>query len=250
MDTKISKIHTGTLTQQVVGLLKQRILDGKLMSGQRVWATDLAQEFGVSLIPVKDALLILQGEGLIINVPRRGSIVRQFSLRDVHELIHIRQLIEIDAVALIIKNGAVTRELIHDLTRHNKTIGERRSTDGTFMDRAIPFEHDHEFHALMVGACGNRLLTEWYERLNSQAQVIRLSFWNIGPRGDKTYREHAAIIEGLARQDLPASRRAIRAHLDSVIADFNHKIKSEEMELKSQGHPALPEGRRNRKKNT
>ena len=71
---KMSIIQTSTLTQQVVNLLKQRILDGELLSGQRVWAADLAQEFGVSLAPIKEALLILQGEGLIINVQNQQSL--------------------------------------------------------------------------------------------------------------------------------------------------------------------------------
>ena len=72
MNDKAPKIQTSTLTQQVVDFLKQRILDGELQSGQRVWAAELAEEFGVSIAPVKEALLILQGEGLSAQV----SVIR------------------------------------------------------------------------------------------------------------------------------------------------------------------------------
>ena len=240
----MSLIQTSTLTQQVVDLLKQRILDGELLSGQRVWAADLAQEFGVSLAPVKEALLILQGEGLIINVPRRGSIVRQFTARDVEEMIYIRNLVEADAATSAIKQGNITPELIERLTSHNEIIGTFRTPEGGFSDRVIPYGHDRRFHDILVDACGKNLLTEWYRRLNVQAQIVRLAIWNIGPRGDKTYKEHRAIIEAMANNDQKTVRKAIKVHLDSIVSDFEKAIHQNENRLGEQEERKLPHGRR------
>ncbi|MBW2409623.1 MAG: GntR family transcriptional regulator [Deltaproteobacteria bacterium] len=240
----MSLIQTSTLTQQVVSLLKQRILDGELLSGQRVWAADLSQEFGVSLAPVKEALLILQGEGLILNVPRRGSIVRQFTPRDVKELIYIRNLIEADAACCAVKQGKVTTELIERLNSHNEAIGSYRTAEGEFSDRIIPYEHDRRFHDILVDACGKKMLTEWYQRLNVQAQIVRLAIWNIGPRGDKTYHEHRAIIKALEANDLKGTRKAIKVHLDSIIEDFNRVAPQDGENIGQTANGTLPHGRR------
>lgn len=244
MGDKIPKIQTSTLTQQIVNFLKQRILDGELRSGQRVWAAELAAEFGVSIAPVKEALLILQGGGLIKNVPRRGSVVRQFSPQDVEELIYVRHLVEADAAASAIRQGNVTPELIASLTFHNDAIGSYRTLEGEFSDRIVPYEHDRRFHDIIVDACGNKLLTEWYQRLNDQAQIIRVAIWNIGSRGDKTYEEHRAIIEAMAAADQKAARTAVKAHLDSILADFYPAIQSNAAGLSDQSSGALPHGRR------
>jgi DNA-binding GntR family transcriptional regulator len=246
MARKVSKIQTSTITQQVVDLLKERILNGELVSGQRIWAADLADEFGVSLIPVKDALLILQGEGLIINVPRRGSIVRQFTLRDVMELLHVRQIIEIDAANLIIDNPAVIDNMLAELSQHNEIISKERNEQGGWRKRSVSFESDHGFHNALVGSCGNNLLIEWYTRLNTQAQIIRLSFWNIGPRGDKTFYEHDAIIQAIKKRDLPATHQAIKSHLDSIKVDYQKAVEEGlvTIGLIEEGPAELPHGRR------
>ncbi len=247
MNNNAPKIQTSTLTQQIVNFLKQRILDGELRSGERVWAAELAEEFGVSIAPVKEALLILQGEGLIKNVPRRGSVVRQFTPQDVEDLIYIRHLIEADAAANAIKQGNITPKLLASLTSHNEAIGSYRTEEGGFSDRIVPYEHDRQFHDIIVAACGKKLLAELYQRLNDQAQIIRVAIWNIGSRGDKTYEEHRAIIEAMAAADQKAVRKAVKYHLDSIFADFNRAVKSNQIVLSGQRNGALPHGRRNLK---
>ena len=206
----------------------------------------MAKEFGVSLIPVKDALLILQGEGLIINVPRRGSIVRQFSLRDVIEMVQVRQILELEAAALALQNNAVDERLLEGLREHNEVIGKVRNDQGGWAERLVPYRNDRLFHELMVSVCGNNLLVEWYKRLNSQAQVIRLTFYNIGPRGDKTYNEHNAIVQGLADGRLGDVKLAIKNHLKSLVEDYRKAAKANpaSLGLDEGGEPALPHGRR------
>jgi DNA-binding GntR family transcriptional regulator len=95
-----------------------------------------------------------------------------------------------------------------------------------------------------VDACGKNLLTEWYRRLNVQAQIVRLAIWNIGPRGDKTYKEHRAIIEAMANNDQKTVRKAIKVHLDSIVSDFEKAIHQNENRLGEQEERKLPHGRR------
>ncbi len=213
------RIQRATLTTQIVDLLKKRILDGKLVSGDRVWAADLAEEFGTSIIPVKEALLVLQAENFITNIPRRGSVIRLFGRTEMEELYDLRELIEIEALHRAEAAGALDDRLIAELTACNERIGALRR-DGGFSDQPAAFEQDRRFHDILVGASGHGALSTWYTRLNEQVQIIRYASWNIGPRGDKTYDEHGRIIDAVSRRDGGRTRAAISSHLDSIRRDF------------------------------
>ncbi len=218
-------IQKATLTAQIVSLLKKRILDGKLVSGDRIWAADLAEEFGTSIIPVKEALLILQAENFVTNVPRRGSVIRRFTRTEMEELYDLRELIEIEALHRAKLAGALNDGLIEQLTECNERIGALRKDSG-FSDQATAFEQDRRFHDILVGASGHGALAAWYSRLNEQVQIIRYASWNIGPRGDKTYNEHARIIDAVARGDIARSKSAVSGHLNSIRRDFRKTIEA------------------------
>lgn len=239
------KLVRETLTQQICNLLKWKILDGELTSGMRIWADDLADELGVSIAPVKEALLILAGEGLINNIPRRGSVVRTFSVREMHELYQVRRLLEIEALEIMFGQNRVTDGFVDSLQTINQNIG-RLIKNGEFKDRNAAFELDWEFHQKFMQNCQQSLLAELYSRLNTQAQIIRYASWNIGPRGDKTFNEHDALVAALKMRDIDAARRAIVAHLGSILKDFDRSIDrhGEEPIFADQHSDHLPSGRR------
>jgi DNA-binding GntR family transcriptional regulator len=214
-----SGILKATLTQQIAAELRSRILNGALISGDRIWADELAAEFGTSIVPVKEALLVLQSEGFITNIARRGSIVRQFSVREMEEMSDLRELIEIKALELAQAANAIDDVLISALTACNQRIGALR-VNGDFSDRAEAFEQDRQFHEYLVRASGHQALSDWYIRLNAQAQIIRFTGWHIKARADKTFDEHARIIEALRRRDIASAKLAVQAHQASIRHDF------------------------------
>lgn len=213
-----------TLTQQIVTELKRRILEGELKGGERIWAADLTEELDVSMAPVKDALAALQSEGLITNVPRRGAIIRDFSLKEVIDLYDIRALIECEAIKTGFASGRIDGKLINELVRLNELLGQERS-GLQFSKNSIAYEFDWQFHDVMIGATENQLLIELYRRLNTQSQLIRLASWNAGPRGNETYDEHLAIIAGLQNGDVVQTIGAIKDHLSSIIEAFRSHVK-------------------------
>ena len=234
-----------TLTQQICNLLKRKILDGILTSGMRIWADNLAQELEVSVAPVKEALLILSGEGLIRNIPRRGSLVRQFSVREMHELYQMRRLLEVEALQIMFDKNLITDEFVDELQIINRQIG-RQIRHGEFSDRNAAFELDWEFHQKFMHNCQHNLLIELYSRLNTQAQIIRFSSWNIGPRGDKTFNEHDALVGALTMRDLAAAKLSVAAHLGSILTDFDQTFNSSKGDdlLSTATQEQLPNGSR------
>ena len=215
-----------TLSQQICRFLKAKIIDGELVAGSPIHSEQLAREFGVSSAPVKEALLVLSGEGLLLNIPRRGSVVRNFTNKDLLELYEVRKLIELEALDLLFKKNLVSDELIQEMDLVNKEIGGLR-LNGEFHSRHSAFDLDKKFHDRFVLACEHGILFELYSRLNLQAQIVRYSSWNIGPRGDKTYLEHDAIVRALENRNPIEARAAISNHLDSILNDFSNAIEKE-----------------------
>jgi DNA-binding GntR family transcriptional regulator len=234
-----------TLTQQICRLLKSKILNGELTSGMRIWADELAEELGVSIAPVKEALLIFAGEGLINNIPRRGSVVRTFSIKEMHELYQVRRLLEVEALEVMFAEHRVTDEFVEEICDINQQIGKLRN-NAEFKDRNAAFELDWQFHQRFMQNCEQSLLTELYSRLNTQAQIIRYASWNIGPRGDKTFNEHDDLVSALAERDLGAARHSIVAHLGSILNDFDQAIErhGDSAILPTHASDVLPSSRR------
>ncbi len=216
-------INKQTLSQQIVVELKRRILEGELHTGQRIWAADLVEEMGVSMAPVKDALIVLQGDGLIVNVPRRGAIVREFSLKEVVDLYDVRAMVECEAIRRGFDGGKINRSMIEELVRLNELLGKERKGE-TFARNERAYELDWKFHNVLMGGCDNLLLVDWYKRLNTQSQIIRLASWNAGPRGEQTYLEHRSIIAGLQSGDVEKTLGAVKAHLLSIEAAFRQHV--------------------------
>src|SRR5579864_9777932 len=75
-------------------LIREAIIDGRLPPGQRLKEEELAQELGISRTPVREALLILQAEGLVTAVPNRGAVVRTYTESDLVDMYELRALLE------------------------------------------------------------------------------------------------------------------------------------------------------------
>ena len=235
-----------TLTKQVCSFLKSQIINGELVAGDRIWADTLAETLGVSIAPVKEALLILTGEGLIHSIPRRGSIIRVFSVVEVKQLYDVRRMFELEALHIIFSSNLVTDELVDSLDEINRSIGQLRN-NGEFVDRKAAYELDWKFHDCFMQSCQQDLLIELYARLNTQAQIIRCSSWNIGPRGDKTFNEHQALIDALYKRDINFAIKAIKSHVGSIVVDFEQSIAGDEnnsVEIGRKQKVSLPSGRR------
>ncbi len=219
-------INKQTLSQQIVQELKRRILEGRLRAGERIWAADLVEELDVSMAPVKDALIILQGEGLITNIPRRGAIVRKFSMKEVVDLFDMRAMVECGALEKGFAAGRINQRLIAELVRLNELLG-RECSGAMFENKVNASEIDWQFHDVMIQVCDNQLLVDWYTRLNTQSQIIRLASWDGDARGKQTYLEHKSIINGLENGEFAQAATAVKFHLNSTVTAFRSLVGSD-----------------------
>lgn len=207
------------LWQSVSDQLRDEILDGSLPAGARLVETELAERFGVSRGPIRDALRELSRSGLTVDLPRRGTFVSSLSESDLEEVYVIRRAIEEAAVRLAIERAsdADIAGMIHDLEEVEAAY-ERGAL-------AAAWEADMAFHRTYCRLSGNERLLALFDRLASQTVLLMRTALerraSLGWTPPPAY--HRRIAEGIAARDVAAAVEAVGAHYqytqDRLLAD-------------------------------
>ncbi|MFR9728698.1 GntR family transcriptional regulator [Saccharopolyspora sp. MS10] len=192
------------LRERVRRELLERISDGRLRPGDRLFEQELAGEFGVSRVPVREAIRMLQSEGLVEVAPhRRGVFVRSLDRHQVEELFDVREALEALAARL-----AATRASAADVERLGALAAQARDAlargDVDTMSRA-----NTEFHDGVVALSGNELLASVLEPLHGRlAWLFRL---NLEP--ERVCREHAELHTAIAGGEPDRAAELALAHV-------------------------------------
>ncbi|CAM2180707.1 GntR family transcriptional regulator [Burkholderia latens] len=191
----------------VAASLREMIINGELQAGERLVERDLAERFGISRIPMREAIQRLEREGLLDIFRNRGAVVRMLSASDVQEIYDMRTLLEGDAIYRSVKRlddeTLARAELVHRLLGES-SVPRRQG------------ELNREFHALLYSCCGNdrqlkaiaelRGQVERYERLQATLLADTPSFQV----------EHEAILQACRERNVRSARAMTVAHLDSA----------------------------------
>jgi DNA-binding GntR family transcriptional regulator len=145
--------------------LRAMILGGELRPGDRVVENRLTAELGVSRPPLREAMAVLEQEGLIVQVPRRGAIVTPLTAHDIYEIVTLREEIERIAIHLGVPVRSEER-----LERLREAFGALEVAAAA-SDRAQVTELSFAFHLAIVGLAGHRRLEDTYRALSLQMQL-------------------------------------------------------------------------------
>ncbi|MFG2058090.1 GntR family transcriptional regulator [Micromonospora sp. NPDC048930] len=178
--------------------VRKMILAGELRPGDRVVENQLTHQLGISRPPLREALRVLEQEGLLVQQPRRGVIVVPITLHDVYEIFTLRDRLERMAVELGVPVRSPDRLERCRAALRELEAAARAGDAATVTDRAF------DFHLAVVGLAGHRRLEESYRSLslqmrlcmgmNQQARVAGEGLWGNVER-------HRAILETLERGD-------------------------------------------------
>ena len=196
------------LWQAVSDQLREEILGGHLAAGSRLVEAELAQRFGVSRGPVRDALRELALTGLVLEVPRRGTFVSSLSDRDLEEVYVIRRAIEDGAARLTIARAsdAEIAELF-EAVAHTEDAYK-----GT--DLAAAWDADMAFHRTYCRLSGNGRLLEMFDRLASQTVLLMRT--SLASRASLAWTPpvevHRRIANAIAERSPDEAVAAVAAH--------------------------------------
>lgn len=210
------------LVDKLASQLHARVLSGELPSGTRLRQKALAEEFGVSRTPVREALRKLQAGGLVELQPNRGAVVRGLSPREIRDAYEVRAALEALAAGLAAER--VNRE---QLRRLERAQGEfRAALKGTITRRRGGREvaerdvrrwasANDEFHQTIHEASGNAVLAGTLAQLaqNFPRDLSRLVVSESTAMLEANVREHEAILEALAGHDATAAYERMRHHV-------------------------------------
>lgn len=207
MESRIRFTDPGLIRERVVAALRDAIIAGRLKPGERIRERDLVSLLGVSRSPLREAIRILETEGLITSLAHRGARVSELSAVDLHDMLDVRIMLESFAARLFIErlDEAVLRAMEEQV--------ERSRAPGYRVDLQENFDLGLEFHDLLVGACGNRKVVQMHENLKRhQTRYQHFAFARLG-RDLRALDEHALMVAMLRARDLGAVERLMRAHL-------------------------------------
>lgn len=170
---------------------------------------NVAETFGVSRTPVRDALARLEADGLLTK--RDGALYRYTpTLREFTELYELRILLETAGLQRGIDDPTVRHD--RDVLEAEQAIWLDRADTGVRPDAGFVMA-DEQFHLALLGASGNAELVGALERVNRRIRSVRMHDYLTQDRVDATIREHLDIVDTVLRGDLRSARDALRKHV-------------------------------------
>ena len=230
---RVGSIPKGTLGESAFEVLRDAILTGRLFSGQRLVETKLASELGISRGPLREALALLQKDGLIEVVPRRGRFVLAFTEPAVEEFYGMRSVLESYAVALVI--SSLDEEKLRVLEKAAQRL--ERAEEGGVAARVIAA--DLAFHESLYDLSGHQLLRAiWKDTMASKLRLlIHLTVRDKYDPPPKA--SHGALVSAIRRRDLAAAEEFVADHIDDSLRRALDAIGKDDMLPASSAEAAL-----------
>lgn len=201
---------TRPLKARIADAVRERIARGTIGLGERLSDKDLAEELQVSRTPVREALLQLASERLVVMHPQRGTFVFSAHAGEVSELCELRGVLEAGAARLLAaRDGRAAGAELARLVKESRSALARRDWDAC---EAL----DTRFHETLVERAGNALLAESYRGLSDRVRALRRHLPRTRERVARGLEEHEAIAKAIGKGDGDGAAARIAGHVGNV----------------------------------
>lgn len=195
-----------TATERVRERIRAEILAGDYPPGERLKIADIAERYGISSIPVREALRLLAGEGLVELAPHRGAIVRPVDPAFVVNSYDIRMALE----AMLV-DRAIERMGAADLDRI-RAGRDAYASAAALLDASAMLDADAAFHGAIRDAAANEEATLVLRRGNELIRAMRISHGFTRERAAENVAQHASLTEAIEARDARRAKRTVREH--------------------------------------
>lgn len=205
------------LSQMAYDRLLDQLIKRELPVGAVLQERRLAEAMDISRTPVREALNRLESEGFVTRKPGRLLVVKEFSTRELIETLHVRQIMESEAIGL-----ATPRIPVDELDAVEADINELLASPhpSAEADWAV----DSRLHRMVAAHSGNAVLAGMIEALRVKTYTFNLD--RVPERFEIGHREHLVMIDALRRRDREAARTAIQQHIENVKQSIILKLSS------------------------
>jgi DNA-binding GntR family transcriptional regulator len=203
----LNQINNKPLREQVVDALRDAIVQGELKPGQTLVEVDLANQIGVSRAPIREALQILNSEGLLETVPYHGTTVRRLTKTDIEELYSLRSVLEVFAVRRIIarkrpEDVELLQAHYHDMLKMADEGNLKRIND-----------IDRSFHTTLIELSRHSMLISIWSGVALRVRQVMALLNEMNADMKQIAYNHLPIIDAIAAWDEKKATELIRQHI-------------------------------------
>ncbi len=197
-----------TLREKILESIRDAILSGQLNPGEKVTEPELAERFGISRTPIREAFRQLESEGYLTVVPRRGAVVISFSEKDIAEFYAIKSILEGYAA-----RQACVRLADREIERLT-AINDRLRLAATSGDVKQFLKIHDDFHELFSRSSGNSTLCDLISTLAKKFQRLRIAALGYPGRMERSVAEHEKIIDAFRSRSVDLSEKLVRENAE------------------------------------
>ncbi|MDQ0339968.1 DNA-binding GntR family transcriptional regulator [Caldalkalibacillus uzonensis] len=209
MDSEI-KVDNRNLSEQIYLYLKNKIVNNVLKPGERIDYNEISKELGVSKTPLRDALHLLQRDGLVEVRSRSGTFVNIPRAKDIEEIFDIRKALEKQAIETAIKR--IPKQVLEELLANAETA-EKAIDAGDFQTF---FASDRHLHKTLVKYSNNQRLIKIMESLEAQIAWIGVIIAKTSERPRQANESHIQIIHALLDGDTKHAQHLMEKHIEEI----------------------------------
>lgn len=212
---RIMKIKKRTISDDISRYLRDQIMTGKYETGHRIVESQVARDLGVSQAPVREALLQLEGMGLVESKPYVGCYVLPVNTGVIKQAYELRDMLEAYAATLAIDK--MQEDEIGEMEQHLQNMRKALAEN----DRQTIIDEDNNLHSVLIKKVGNPLLLKMWEMSSVQWANLTISYYD-----DLEYivESHVKIIEYLKAKDLDSLKQELDKHFDTACKITMHSF--------------------------
>lgn len=210
-----------TVSQVVTDRLRRDILDGRYGPGDRITVNQIAQEYGVSHTPVREAFQSLKGERLVEILQYKGAVVKQMDIKTVSDIYDVRCAVEVVIMSNIYKNG-ISPEMIRQLTSINNTMDFSRPLSEITQNFSLI---NDLFHHTLFSACDNQQAVEMYILHSNLFQALKKRYPVGIDRIRVSHAEHYQMLDILRDGTLEELRNITIQHNEGAKDNFLRQMR-------------------------
>jgi DNA-binding GntR family transcriptional regulator len=209
----LARVQRQSLEESVYEAVREGIISGELLPGAPLVEAQLSADLGISKTPVREALIRLARDGLVVQEPHRRSRVATPTVDDVRQVCEVRRWVEAEIAAQAARDApeAVIERLETSIRDSQRALGAR---DARRWATAVA-----AFTDVLIEYSGNRYAADLLERMRNVLSLIANVSQAAPGRRARSVEEHGAILDAIRSHDPDAAAEATRAHLRSIEVD-------------------------------
>ena len=210
MKPNLPQIKNMSIREQSLDTLREAILSGELKPGQSLTEMDLSRQLGVSRAPIREALRILNSEGLVETIPYHGTTVRRLTKVDIEEIYSLRSLLETYAMQRVIETGEPA-----DLRRLRQMV-DGMVTAGGIGDLKAVNALDRDFHDALIEMSGHHLLQSMWQMVAMKVRQVMALVNRRNTDLTQIARNHQPLLDAMEAGDVTLASEILRGHVASA----------------------------------